>query len=374
MTTDAVATGREPVGHDRAGTGTRRFTVGLRALFPWRAVVLPWFASRLLAAGVIIGATSWPFDRGLRFGGFQLWDGAWYTAIARAGYGAPPSGDIRSKWPFFPLLPEMMSGLDAIGLGDQASTVIVNQLALLLAFAGVYRIARRHASPQASTLAVWLCAVFPGSFVFTMMYPSAIFLAATVWAFVFVEDGIDWAAAGCAVVAALVRPNGILLVVALVIALWPAWRRMAIACGPAVVAVVGWCIYLWDRTGDPVVFYTAKSAWPEVSILDLATEPWRYDYAWPHFLLGVAAAAVVWYQRKRLPLAWKAWTALLLVPPLLFGVVGLGRYANECFPPFVAGGQLLERWPAWARRTVFAVSIVGLCFAGVMVIRFDRIP
>jgi hypothetical protein len=71
---------------------------------------------------------------------------------------------------------------------------------------------------------------------------------------------------------------------------------------------------------------------------------------------------------------WKAWTALLLVPPLLVGVVGLGRYANECFPPFVAGGQLLERWPAWARRTVFAVSIVGLCFAGVMVIRFKRIP
>ena len=371
MTTDAVATARPST----SAAGTSGGVVdALRALFPWRSVVLPWLASRLLAAGVIVGATSWPFDRGLRFSGFQMWDGVWYTAIARDGYGPLPVGDLQTRWPFFPLLPEVMRGLDAIGLGDQASTVILNQVALLVAFAGVYRIARRHASQQASTLAVWLCAVFPGSFVFSMIYPSAMFLAATVWAFVFVEERVDLAAAGCAVVAALVRPNGIFLVLALVIALWPAWRRMVLVCTPAVLAVGAWCIYLWDRTGDPLVFYSAKSAWPEVSIVDLVTEPWRYDYAWPHFLLGLAAAIVVWVQRKKLPLAWQAWTALLLVPPLLVGTVGLGRYANECFPPFVAGGQILERWPRWARRGAFALSVIGLCFAGVMVIRYDRIP
>ena len=208
MTTEAVAT-------TSTATGGGGIVDAVRAVFPWRSVVLPWLASRLLSAGVIIGATSWPFDRGLRFGGFQIWDGVWYTAIARDGYGVLPVGDLQTRWPFFPLLPELMRGLDTVGLGDQASTVIVNQVALLLAFAGVYRIARRHASPRAATLAVWLCAVFPGSFVFSMIYPSAIFLAATVWAFVFVEDRLDVPAAACAVVAALVRPNGIFLVLAL---------------------------------------------------------------------------------------------------------------------------------------------------------------
>jgi hypothetical protein len=367
MTTETVATTSTAT----SGGGSVH---AVRAIFPWRSVVAPWLVSRLLSAGVIIGATSWPFDRGLRFSGFQIWDGIWYTLIARDGYGALPVGDLQTRWPFFPLLPELMSGLDTLGLGDQASTVIVNQLALLLAFAGVFRIARHHASPRAATLAVWLCAVFPASFVFSMIYPSAIFFAATVWAFVFVEDHLDIAAAACAVVAALVRPNGLLLVVALAIALWPAARRLAVVCTPAVLAVAGWCIYLWDRTGDPLIFFTAKSGWPEVTLGDLVTAPWNYDYVWPHFLLGLAAAIVVWYQRKRLPPAWKAWTALLVVPPMLLGIVGLGRYANQCFPPFVAGGQILERWPAWARRTVFAVSIVGLCFAGVMVIRFKRIP
>ncbi|MEX2253876.1 MAG: glycosyltransferase family 39 protein [Acidimicrobiia bacterium] len=342
-------------------------------LVPWRAVVVPWLVSRLVCAGVILGAASWPFDAGLEFRGFQIWDGAFYTSIARGGYGALPMGDLQTRFPFFPLMPGLMRGLREIGLGDQASIVILNQLVLLLAFAGVFTIARRHASPRAAALAVWALAVFPGSFVFTMIYPSSIFLAATVWAFVFVEDRKDWAAAAMVVVASLARPNGILLVVALVVAL-RSWRRITVVCTPAVIAVVGWCAWLGDRTGDPLVFWNAKSAWPEVSVLDLATAPLRYDYAWPHFLLGLAAAGVVWHQRKRLPTSWLAWTAIVLVPPLLVGVVGLGRYANECFPPFVAAGQILERWSPWARRLTFALSVLGLLFAAVMVIRFDRIP
>jgi len=345
----------------------------LRTLFPWRAVVVPWLVSRAVCAGVIIGARSWPFVDGLRFRGFQIWDGVWYTAIARDGYGALPGGGLQTRWPFFPLLPGVMSGFDEVGIGNQSATVIVNQLVLLLAFAGVYRIARRHASPRAAGLAVWALAVFPGSFVFSMIYPSAIFLAATVWAFVFIEDRLDLAAAAAAAVAALSRPNGILLVLALVVAL-RSWRRIALVCGPAVVAAAAWCVWLWDRTGDPFVFWSAKSAWPEVSVLDLVTEPWRYDYAWPHVLLAAAAVAVVWHQRRRLPTAWLAWSGLVLLPSLFFGVVGLGRYANECFPPFVAAGQVLERWPPWARRTAFGLSTIGLVFAGVMVIRYDRIP
>jgi hypothetical protein len=342
-------------------------------LFPWRAVVLPWLVSRLLCAAVIVAATSWPFDGGLKFRGFQMWDGVWYTAIARDGYGVLPIGDLQTRWPFFPLLPGIMRGFGEIGLGDQAVTVILNELVLLVAFAGVYRIATRHASAEASVLAVWALALFPASFLFSMIYPSAIFLAATVWAFVLVEDRHDVAAAAVVAVAAIARPNGILLVLAIAVAL-KSWKRIALVCAPAVVVVTAWCGWLWDRTGDPIVFWNAKSAWPEVSFVDLLTEPWRYDYAWPHFLLGIAAAWVVWRQRRRLPVSWLVWTGLLLLVPMYSGIVGLGRYANECFPPFVAAGQVLERWSPRARWLTFGLSIVGLLFAAVMVIRYDRIP
>ncbi|HEY8215826.1 MAG TPA: glycosyltransferase family 39 protein [Acidimicrobiia bacterium] len=350
-----------------------RTVSGLQALFPWRPVVLPWLVSRALCAGVIMCATSWPFGDGLRFWGFQRWDGVWYTAIARDGYGALPVGDLQTRWPFFPLLPGLMHGFGEIGIGDQAATVILNELVLLLAFAGVYRIARRHASTEASVLAVWALALFPASFLFSMIYPSSIFLAASVWAFVLVEDRRDIGAAAVVAGATMVRPNGILLVLAIAVAL-RSWRRIALVCTPAVVLVAAWCAWLWDRTGDPIVFWNAKSAWPEVTVFDLFVEPWRYDYAWPHFLLGVAAAWVVWRQRRRLPVSWIVWTGLLLLVPMYSGIVGLGRYANECFPPFVAAGQVLERWSPRARRIAFGLSVAGLLFAAVMVIRYDRIP
>jgi hypothetical protein len=52
----------------------------------------------------------------------------------------------------------------------------------------------------------------------------------------------------------------------------------------------------------------------------------------------------------------------------------LGRYANETFPPFIAAGNVLERWQPRTRRLAFALSVLGLVFASVMVIRFRRIP
>ena len=53
----------------------------------------------------------------------------------------------------------------------------------------------RGSPARATTCAIWLVALFPSAFVFSMVYPSAIFLAASVWAFVFLADGHDGAAA-----------------------------------------------------------------------------------------------------------------------------------------------------------------------------------
>src|SRR5437868_3312918 len=84
-----------------------------------------------------------------------------------------------------------------------------------VAVAGVSRLASRRGGPRVAALSVWSLALFPASFVFSMTYPSAIFLAASVWAFVLVEEHHDLAAGLVAVGAALVRPNGLVLAVAL---------------------------------------------------------------------------------------------------------------------------------------------------------------
>jgi len=342
----------------------------VRGLFPWRAVVLPWLVSRALAAVVLAVAGS--SGGRLRLSGFFAWDGGWYEHIARFGYGPPPPDGVQTPWPFFPLLPGIVRGFDEIGIPGRGATVVLNHLVFLVALAGVYRLARRHTSGPAATLSVWAIALFPGSFVFSMLYPSSIFLAGSVWAFLFVEDHEDVAAAVLVAVVAMARPNGLVVAVALVFAV-RSWPRALVVAGPAVVGVAVWCALCWHWTDDPVVFFTAKSSWGEVTLGNLLFPTADYG-ALVHFGLGVVAIAAVVVERRRLPAPWLVLTALYLLPPLALGVIGLGRYTNECFAPFVAFGNLLARLPMQLRGLLLAASAAGLVGCATAVIRYDFVP
>jgi hypothetical protein len=194
-----------------------------------------------------------------------------------------------------------------------------------------------------------------------------------VWAFVLVEDHHDLAAGLVAVGAALVRPNGAVLAVALVVAVWSSWRRAALVAAPSVVAVAAWCIWCWDRTGDPLVLLSTKSRWQEITFVGLFEGHVKWSVL-PHVLLAVFALAVLVVQRKRLPVSLLVFGALYLIPSLQLGMVGVGRYANECFAPFVGIGQLLERWSTRVRALYFAASAVGLVLFAVVAARYDLVP
>ena len=336
-----------------------------------RVAVVPWALSRILAFVALAAAGSWPFDGPIRFASLtNRWDGNYYLDIARVGYG--PVDVEFPKWAFFPGLPSVIRVLDDLGLDEVLWINVVNQLALLVALAGVYRLAARRGSPAAASLAVWALALFPASFVFSMTYPSALFLAASVWAFVLVEERVDVAASALVVVATMIRPNGFVLALALVVAL-RSLRRIVVVCAPATFALVAWCWYCWDRTGDALVWMTTKSRWEELTIVDVLTGHEKLSLI-PHLTLGAAALAVVVMQRRRLPASWLVFTALYLLPALVSGIVGLARYTNECFPSFVAAGQVLDRWPARLRVITLAGSASGLVLFAFVVGRYGLVP
>jgi hypothetical protein len=215
-------------------------------------------------------------------------------------------------------------------------------------------------------------ALFPAAFVFSMTYPSGLFLAVTVWAFVLVEERHDLAAGGLAAAATLLRPNGLVVALALVVAVWSV-RRAVLVLAPAVIVLAGWCAYCWDRTGDPLVWLATKSKWQEITLGDAITGELKLSLV-PHVLLGGAAVAVVVLQRRRLPRSWLVLTVLLIVPGLATGMVGMARYAAECFPPFVAGGQILERWSPRVRVLLLTGSAVGLATFAFVVGRYGLVP
>jgi Gpi18-like mannosyltransferase len=255
-------------------------------------VLWPWLLSRVVSVSVLLIALD-DGERGSKF--VQLatrWDGAFYLDIARYGYG---TADVPfPKWPFFPLLPGLIHALSEVA-DDKAGIFALNQLVFFVALVGVHRIATRHGGATVARLAVWAIALFPVSFVFSMTYPSAIFLAASVWAFVFVEEHHDLAAGVVAVAAALVRPNGLVVALALIVAV-RTWKRAVIVAGPAIVAVVLWCIYCYDRTNDALVFLTTKSSWHEITIVGMFSGDLKWSPL-PHVLLAVGAIVVLVMQR-----------------------------------------------------------------------------
>src|SRR5439155_17954988 len=113
----------------------------------------------------------------------------------------------QSPYPFFPLLPALLRVLGGLGTSEIAGAVALNGALLLAALAGVDRLMRRHFPDDAATLAVWALALSPFSGVFSLVYPEAVIVAASVWAFVFVDEGTLPAAGALVAVCALARPN-----------------------------------------------------------------------------------------------------------------------------------------------------------------------
>jgi hypothetical protein len=347
---------------------------GLASWFPWKGVVLPWLVSRFYSGGLLLAIGSWRNHK-LTGAGFERWDGIWYWAIGQHGYNAPRLSGI--GWPFFPVLPTVVHFFHVLGVGGGFGALVVNQVAFLFALAGLFELARRRVSDRAAVLAVWSLALFPGAFLFSMLYPSAIFLAASVWAFLLVEDHHDRWAGVVVALAVLARPNGIILAVALGIGLVVtrhAWRRALVVCGPAVVALGIWCALCYRWTGDPIVFFTAKKAWPELTAWTFVKGPWHYKDGFVHLCMALGAVTAVAIERKRIPWVWQLFTLLYLLPSSILGMVGLGRYTAECFPPFVAAGAVLERQTRRLRTFAFATAILAQMWCAFWVIARTHVP
>lgn len=340
-----------------------------------------WCVSRaVVAVGLVVGSKRHAGGFG---GGFVAWDGRWYLTIAAHGYGGPPAAGQETSWPFFPLLPALLRGFRELPWPASLAMVLANHLLLALALVGLWHLTNRRLGATAASRAVWVLAVFPMSGVFSMLYPSAIFLAASVWAFELAERR-RWGWCGAlACAATLVRPNGgltaaVLVVVALVTG-GPErrWRRLLAVGGPSAVAVAAWIAVCAYRTGDPLVFLTAKAAWREHTLVELVrrlgsgADMGQVDV---HALLGalsVVALCVAW---RWLPRSWRVLALAALALPTVTGLVGLGRYANECFPLAIAGAVVLAAVPRAVRRLAIVSSLLAACVAAASMASYQLLP
>ena len=148
-------------------------------------------------------------------------DGVYYVGIASDGY---QPGAVNGPYPevvFFPLYPALVSATAVIIGGDVAvSAVLVANVAGFFALLAVYALARLRLAVGSAMLAVALVALQPGAVAFSMAYSDSLFLLLVCSSLLAAERGSRPTAGLLALLAALTRLQGGLLVVPLLVLCW----------------------------------------------------------------------------------------------------------------------------------------------------------
>ncbi|EHN10764.1 hypothetical protein PAI11_23700 [Patulibacter medicamentivorans] len=320
------------------------------------------------------------------------WDSSWYLTIAQGGY--TPTDPSRSA--FFPLYPLLMSVVSApLGGALVPAGLLISWTCAIGFLTALHRIVAKARDVATARTVVRVAAYVPPAIFLSAIYTEALFLVlslGSLWA----ARQNRWVVAGAlGAAAASCRSIGILLVLPLMVEyLWGRragatplradvrwWRvggrrslrgREWLWIGLVPAGLLAYAAYLGIQTGDPLGAIRAQGDWARTFLTpigglgagvwavvgrigDLAGA-WRMDPLAPGQLPGlalardtvllavvVAAGAVLWWGRRRMPVSWVAWGAISLayplsVPSMQQPLMSLPRFIMACFPIVVALG------------------------------------
>lgn len=330
---------------------------------------------------------------GTVFEGWQRWDAEWYRSIVRDGYIYYPR--VQSSvafWPSYPVVVKAFTWLfPSVYITGSMVTLACGAITMLV----FNRWARVFVAPTVALMAVALLCVYPYSYyLYGAVYADALFVAATIGAFLLVErDRMFWAGV-VGIVASAGRPAGMVVAVALVLRVLEkrntadgpvpflarfdprAARRSDLPILLSFAGVGAWCAYLWVRYGDPFLFVTIEKAWsqgagPETWLKFQLIKDLQHHATWPSTIGNCVQAVLVTGSLLLVPLVKRrfGWAYALYV----LGVVALplvgtkdfmggGRYLLGAFPCFVVVAELL------VRRRRLGLVVLGASFTALIVL------
>ncbi len=363
--------------------------------FPWRGIFKQaffiWLATRVIfvlltyfAQLVTVARSGAPGAPGAplplsSFGAWRQYDANWYLLIASTGYATAPTAAF---FPLYPLLVAIVHGLFG-GHMLLLAGMLVSNAAALAAFFGIGLLASGEDGAGASAAAMRAFGAYPLAFFTFAAYADGLFVACAVFTLVFARRGAWLAAAGCAFLAALTRPMGVILIAPLV---WEygrrhrwwheGWRAMkeqhrlgelAAVVLAVPLALGGYAIFLEWRFGDALEFARVQAlVWHRDT-----TAPWlTLAQAWHAFssaplwsgwdarlwvdALPVAAIlALTVLGARRLPVSFTLYMIGLLVVSLVapkadnrIPLAAAGRYVLPAVPMFLLLGRWIRARPA----------------------------
>lgn len=350
-------------------------------------LVLGWrfFLFVLLLFAIRVWGFEWSFST-IAFGSLGLWDGYWHQQIAQYGYFAP---GLTLRFPLYPFLIRVLTPV--FGGDSLVAALSISLLSLFGAVAIFHKLAHEELGGEGpATRSLILLLVFPTAFFFAAAYAESLFLLFSVASFLMFRRGRLVASSLLGGLAALTRPQGILLFPSFLLARLLQKRRLGrddLAFLLIPLMVVPWLVFLWERFGNPFLFLSDLSLWGEgpwqraremTSPLTVFTsylsdiplmlrslgdgmtsaflvqlkELSDFVFFLGFFVLGV-------YVARFFDLSYSLYMFFSLALMLAVGTLkGAPRFVLVLFPAFLALSKLLRR--PWAFLLVVSAFTIGL--------------
>ena len=307
-------------------------------------------------------------------------DGLWFRMITLDWYDRPYVEGLWSEYPFFPLFPALGGGLMRLGVGE--TTALDSHLLDRLAGGAGRCLPTGEAAParRAASWAPWFIAIAPGALGFVMGYTDSLFLAGAVWALLLAERGHWWWAGLVAVVAtsSVERVHGSLVALVVMVIVARAGVRAIVAVAVPSMIFDGRLVrYLWWATGDPLVFWSAKDAWDEITARRIPRRALRFTQSGrpvpPHCDVG-AGGAVPDAGPPAADRLGRHFPCSGSCRHFALGIEGVARYAVLAFPlPFAAADVFTSS--SRSHAVVYLVaSGSALVLLSVLVVRYTWVP
>ena len=300
-------------------------------------------------------------------------DAFWYERIATQGYpviderselGYHDGAEYRqSEWAFFPLYPLLTASLAHVpGMSIDLAFLVISYFFSLAAFLLFYLfILGFSGERKLALITTLLLMAFPFHYYFTVFYTEAIFLALTVGSFICILKGRYGICSVMLAALALLRPNGIVIVVPLYYFML---EKEGLATGlrlqwkdilrtenmvrtawflTAPLAFLAYGYYQYRMTGEFFAFSIAQEGWyrePRFPLLSLFREGNLANQFDSVYTIGFMLFAIFIWKRLPVSLNLIIWLGILL--PLASGTVqSMPRFISVIFPFMMIMGSVL---------------------------------
>ena len=245
----------------------------------WLALVGIIIASRLVSTGMMLwfangqAKNPWTAENPDLLEFSRMWDSHWYRIIAETGYPSElpiaENGRVgENSWAFMPVYPLLVRGVIAVtGAPFALVSVVVSTIAFAAFIAVADRFFRRIIGDSASLAALAVIAFAPVAPIYQVGYAESLGMLFLAVVMVGLAERRWLLAAAFIPIAALTRPVGVPLVLAIAIIAVVAWRRredrgpLAGLVALAGLSAAAWPAIAWWATGRQTAYIETELAW-----------------------------------------------------------------------------------------------------------------